>query len=715
MESVSSAEVSPDKDIEAASSRIASLKKKLGTVPASTLMADDNTSVRQSNASSYTQEEEEVDIADGSSGNVMSDIHGSISSLASFAPTSQLDYDDDDDEEDISEELSRASMASMKDEDLSRSRTPTIKPSAMPGKQEPVVSNAFTQEALQRIVKAKDYELQQLTQKLQKMEEILEFKQVELGEVKRDLETLGEKLIDEIEKRAELQHSKDTVQDELEELTKSLFEEANSMVANEARRRHEYQEREQSIHQELQATKLDLQQEQALVAELRARLESAEEQNERCIQVMQKYNIHHKDYSHSISRKTLAEPPIDALIDAVLYSQFDAFLKAVVKTKMAKLHSLTFMRNCLDDDVIPCLRFGGNPRTSSKKLVDAIMLGSCVVEELSDGLLMQLKAKHRQKQQEAQQTASPGEKTGSELQRLSTGSQALFNKTVLERLSNALANANIPALSASSSSDVPAQLTAFGCSACGKEEDSHYRFRISEITSEDNWNFACGVCRDRLAAVCDFYKFIRNMRQGIYINRKTHELYMESLLLRRNMFYARIAAQQYAFKDDLFKKIMRMPRTVGSPHSIPLSAMSSGPESALVDSPYRTPLSGGVPLTATPTNERSFEILIPGKSRFVSTSNSLSQDVGSSNSDVPLYHIQKKLMSKPTSPLVNNEQPSKLLNEATGNCAKAVEGDENPASHSRVSTETASPPAKERRSSQHGPENEPLMGSDEQN
>lgn len=45
---------------------------------------------------------------------------------------------------------------------------------------------------------------------------------------KRDMQIMGEKLIDEIEQRSELQHSHEAVKDELENLTKDLFEEGGS-------------------------------------------------------------------------------------------------------------------------------------------------------------------------------------------------------------------------------------------------------------------------------------------------------------------------------------------------------------------------------------------------------------------------------------------------------------------------------------------------------
>ena len=89
----------------------------------------------------------------------------------------------------------------------------------------------------------KSSELAQVLTKFAQLEKEFENKSQELFDTQRDMEILGEKLTDAIEQRAELQHSKEVVQDELEELTRSLFEEANSMVANEARQRHEHQEK----------------------------------------------------------------------------------------------------------------------------------------------------------------------------------------------------------------------------------------------------------------------------------------------------------------------------------------------------------------------------------------------------------------------------------------------------------------------------------------
>jgi hypothetical protein len=90
----------------------------------------------------------------------------------------------------------------------------------------------------------------------------VELKEKEIETVKRDLDTIGEKLVDELERRGELQHAKDALQEELEELTRSLFEEANSMVSKESRARQQFQDQQNAVQKELDATRLQLQMEQ---------------------------------------------------------------------------------------------------------------------------------------------------------------------------------------------------------------------------------------------------------------------------------------------------------------------------------------------------------------------------------------------------------------------------------------------------------------------
>lgn len=91
-------------------------------------------------------------------------------------------------------------------------------------------------------------EIELLKSELEKTKQILNFREDELFRAKTDLSVLGiqarlltkgEKLTDALEQRGELMDAKEAIQAELEDLTQKLFEEANNLVANEARQRHD--------------------------------------------------------------------------------------------------------------------------------------------------------------------------------------------------------------------------------------------------------------------------------------------------------------------------------------------------------------------------------------------------------------------------------------------------------------------------------------------
>jgi hypothetical protein len=107
-------------------------------------------------------------------------------------------------------------------------------------------------------------EASEYQKKFQSLSQEVELKEKEIETVKRDLDTIGEKLVDELERRGELQHAKDALQEELEELTRSLFEEANSMVSKESRARQAFQDQQNAVQKELDATRLQLQMEQGI-------------------------------------------------------------------------------------------------------------------------------------------------------------------------------------------------------------------------------------------------------------------------------------------------------------------------------------------------------------------------------------------------------------------------------------------------------------------
>ncbi|TPX39963.1 hypothetical protein SeLEV6574_g06896 [Synchytrium endobioticum] len=540
------------------------------------------------------------------------------------------------------------------------------------------------------------------------LEQALEAKEAEVVAVRRDMQIMGEKLVDEIEKRAEMQHSKETFQDELEDLTKKLFEEANILVADEARRRHYHETRAASLENQLVDMRQELQTAHEQLCELKGKMEryliakeaSQEEFDDFALESVASsplpeeilptasdpsrsdssllnLNTNHIDsarsstlilssntatanYRASLSRKhndKWANDEFADVIDPVLFAEFHDFL---IQPPSVKITKLPFIRNALEDDVEPCLKFGGNPRTSTKKLVDAMMINSVFVEEISR-VEIQADEERERKTKEAWQTyeharfeqqakidaALKATEAGLQIEQdmshtnnchhhhdsnnnlsitlvasppnqspavspspthsspshmpgiisLSTSPQprpdmpsnassvttsllrgltnprapmeadhsmppitpgpvpqaankttkAIFNKTIWERMSAAtLTGTRSPTTPAASSNPQIAEgLVPPTCMTCGRQGRCRYRFRITE-NSADGWVPTCIQCRDRIVAACDFYEFVRHVRSGLYRGRKPEEVYLESLAIKRRMFFARIGAAHYA-------------------------------------------------------------------------------------------------------------------------------------------------------------------------
>lgn len=398
-----------------------------------------------------------------------------------------------------------------------------------------------------------------LGERVEELVKLADSKGEEQSKLQLDLQKMGEKIIEEIEKRAEIQVSRDTLQDELEELTKSLFEEANVMVADEARKRHAHETREKSLEQELAEIKLQLQMEQLQLRELQIKME---EQSRAAAVAATAKPITSGSSSAAISRASsqsaLASFSIHDVIDPVLLHEFRDFLKHGPTVKLNKLHTLPFMKNVLEDDVTPCLRFGGNPRTSTKRLIEAILMNSCFVEEMSSAQITALQFQHLCLKEASDTGSATALKTSNSNRRapvldpekavvisasaasVSTPTQAIFQKTVLERWSTTWSITS----SATTAVVIPPSIVIDGCSTCGKIGPTSHHFKISE-QSDDTWCSICSACHDRLVSVCEFYNFVRHLRQGLYSTRRHEDLFQEVLTLKRKMFFARMGAHGY--------------------------------------------------------------------------------------------------------------------------------------------------------------------------
>lgn len=351
-------------------------------------------------------------------------------------------------------------------------------------------------------------EIEALQSTVADVEQRLGVKDSEFRALQSDMEMLNDKYVDEIERVAEIQHSKDMVENELEDLSRRLFEEANGMVANEKREKHQLEMAQRQLEKQLEETQERLAAEQMQLKELRQRMEEmaaqeqlAEEHAESTSITSEAGETESSSANVDGSNNHCGGNVTMEMTDPMLLSEFEDFIKMSPSLPLKKLHSsISFLKNCLAEDVEPCLRFGANSRLSARKVAEAIVMNTCFIEETPVGFA------------EEQARRPPDVPL-----RISASKTMLW-----ERLSNG----GNPAL------------VLGACQACGRQ-DQHplpYRFRTSYF---DDWACIDRYCRDRLVAVCEFYVFIRNVRQGYYNTRSLPDLYQECMRLRLQMFYAR--------------------------------------------------------------------------------------------------------------------------------------------------------------------------------
>ncbi|CAO3623769.1 unnamed protein product [Cunninghamella blakesleeana] len=222
--------------------------------------------------------------------------------------------------------------------------------------------------------------------------------------------------------------------------------------------------------------------------------------------------LDHSSDASSENNNHINDPWSD--MDDMLLNEFAEFVKFGTSMPLKKLHSIPFMKHCQLEDVEPCLRFGAHSRLSARKINDAIVMNTCFIEEAPNGFA----------DEQARRPVDIPLKISA------------AKSMIWERFSSS------------------SQTSVFsGCQACGRSNDTPlpYRFRISYF---DDWACIDRYCRDRLVAVCEFYVFIRNVRQGYYNSRSIDDLYQEAMRLRLQMFYARMGALTWTIRSLGFKE-----------------------------------------------------------------------------------------------------------------------------------------------------------------
>ncbi|KAI8388625.1 uncharacterized protein BYT42DRAFT_491383 [Radiomyces spectabilis] len=324
-------------------------------------------------------------------------------------------------------------------------------------------------------------------QEIARLETALREKNEAFERLQLDMHTLNQKYVAEIDRVADVQHEKDLVEHELEELSCRLFEEANGMVATEKREKWQ-------LENQLQQTREHLVAEQSQLRELPSANQTL---------LYRKPQSLKDQHTLAGGQRVASMPPLPSqpkqwkstTIDELQLEAFRQFVQSSRTTPLKKLYQFAYMKHCQIEDIEPCLRFGPHSRLSVKKMMDYLSRQPCFIEQVSEPL--------------PPTTHPPNPSSAAQ-------------RPLWERFSN-----NTKPTS--------------GCSACGRPANSEhhpliYRFKLDDM---DDWSPIDQYCRDRLVAVCEFFVFIRNIQLGLYSDRPIDDLYAENIRLRLQMFYSR--------------------------------------------------------------------------------------------------------------------------------------------------------------------------------
>ncbi|ORX54867.1 hypothetical protein BCR36DRAFT_581745 [Piromyces finnis] len=422
-------------------------------------------------------------------------------------------------------------------------------------------------------------EKEELEKRVQELQNLLEEKEKAIEELQAELNT-------EKGSAESLKKERQTVQDEVEELTKSLFEEANKLVADEARKRHKVEKINKIMSGKLRDSQLQLDTQTQQLKELRKKMEEINFENITNKKMME--DNKRLSILSEVSDETIAYDVNS--IDTFLLAEFKDFISSAFNVRMSKLHNIPYMKNCLEDDIMPCLRFGSDPKISWKRLTEEIASNSLLLQEISS---------------KGSKPSSPQANRPERSSSISMGSLSSSNGTSTPTYQNTPQNRSSMwarlSVQAGFGSGIIYDQVINGCQACGRPNTQsnpiRFQFRIDKQNKDDSseWSPLCSVCRDRIVACCEFYNFIRHIRQGLYTNRGIAELYYENIRLKRQMFYARVGALNQADFDYGFGKLPKLTQsTTTYKRSLSISQIKSefsSSSSSLVGNSISSPIS----------------------------------------------------------------------------------------------------------------------------
>ncbi|KAJ3003913.1 rab guanine nucleotide exchange factor S2 [Thoreauomyces humboldtii] len=404
--------------------------------------------------------------------------------------------------------------------------------------------------------------------------------------LKSDITALADELEEERGLRDRLQLSKDILDQELEELTAQLFDQANRMVIDEAKMRDELEQSNRQLRGELGEVASKFHRRDSELKALRAALRQLEAAKLRSTSHV---NLHsnlisptsplgsYSNLTGGIARRgsTLrkqsiigspygSNPTLHAAttpsltVDGIIFSEFQDHVKDAMSSGVVAPNSSTFLKRCMVEDIEPCLFYvyhqdtggifkaqsGGLSTSGRKRLLDNVSRGQCEISPLwtSRESLLLLSNQH---------SSSPNS-SGASPSSPSPGTTSFTSSAATTR-----------------------QAPRVKCQTCSLVRDCDYKIRFTKTpltskkdahpadtsphshqpqllstsppaptpsTEQMTWHPVCRFCRDRVLSVLEFFAFLAHIRDGVKQGATLLGMFRQALWLRRRMAVCRIGS-----------------------------------------------------------------------------------------------------------------------------------------------------------------------------
>ncbi|KAJ3201112.1 hypothetical protein HDU82_008356 [Entophlyctis luteolus] len=343
--------------------------------------------------------------------------------------------------------------------------------------------------------------------------------------LRTDVTTLANQLADERALRDRTQLAKDILDHELEELTSQLFDQANKMVADEARLRAELETSNRELQGELRelVARCDVREEE--LRELGKSLRAFEAAKLRS----SVFSVHAGSTPGSLNGSLNA---INAVGSGAFSGMFPTRINSAYYTTTGLLPASGSNKNNGDSipvDGIYLREFQDHIRQALSAIIsptnpnptpaaavnETLFMKRCIIEDIEPCLF----------------TAYPtlvsgpgGTYATSKLGKSTNGLLAMkrrlldaFSKNQIEIRFAAESDSNYQLHSTISTPSTiqPVSVAKGKCISCTVTRECEYRLCICDKTAHGDMFHLCVFCRDRIAAVGDFYAYMGHLRQGV--------------------------------------------------------------------------------------------------------------------------------------------------------------------------------------------------------